>query len=312
MSASFRSAVAERAEDALSVPMQIELTSTLLGEGASGKVWLAHAKGSSCSEAAAKVCCKRGLDDDMLHWLKEEIEIHKAMRHPHVCTLHERTEDELSITIILSLCRGGSLCDTLIACLDSGTNLRPERCHTIFLQLIGALEYLHRHGIVHRDIKLDNLCWRDREEKHLLLIDFGHASRREYHSSYAGSAHYAAPEVHRAEGNAAGTAPFSCALADVWSAGVCLFTLLATQLPFNGEEETRAEQAALRDKVCRGVWDSEPPCDELATDLLRCMLKVDTSERSTLAEVIEHDWVGGMSAVPWQGLDEDTWQVVAL
>ena len=131
------------------------------------------------------------MDSDQLKWIREEIAIHKRLSHPHICTLHGAFEEPHAFSILLQLCRGGSLCDTLGAALTSGTSLPTARVRSIFSQMVGAVEYCHRHGVVHRDIKLDNLCWADESETHLLLVDFGYACSSEYHASYAGSAHYA-------------------------------------------------------------------------------------------------------------------------
>ena len=100
-------------------------------------------------------------------------------------------------------------------------------------------------------------------------------------------------------------AQFLAAGADIWSAGVCLFAMLATKLPFAGGEETEEEREELRRKVCAGKWDPwEPTCSPAALDLVTRMLAVDPAERCSLDEVCEHSWVGGLERVPWQALPE--------
>ena len=271
----------------------------LLGEGATGKVWAATF-GPNKIEVAAKVVRKDALTREQLGWIREEIHIHKQMRHPHICTLHGYIEDGHSITMVLALCRGGSLCDTMGRALSTNSPLPEEKCHHAFVQLCGALHYCHRTGVVHRDIKLYNLVWADQKETRLVLVDFGYAATVNEQHNFAGSPHYAAPEVHRA--NDDGTPDFLAAGADVWSCGVCLFAMLATQLPFGGEEETDEEQAELRKKVCDGSWDCdlEGKCSEAAADLVTRMLTVNPEERASLDDVCEHEWVGGLEAVPWQ------------
>ena len=270
----------------------VELSDTLLGEGATARVWLAYF-GDTRTEVAAKVVSKKGLDKDQIGWIREEIAIHKRLRHPNICTLHGSFESLSTITICLSLCRGGSLVDMMGAALDAGELLAAAHVHGAFVQLLSALRYLESVGIVHRDIKLDNLVWADAQRTRLQLIDFGYASTTDVHSQYSGSAHFAAPEVHAAD---EGGPPFSCRAADVWSAGVVLFAMLATALPFNGAEETAEERAALRRKVCKGVPDGSLPAERpaAACDLVTRMLIVEPAERATLAQVLAHEWVGSV------------------
>ena len=128
------------------------------------------------------------------------------------------------------------------------------------------------------------------EERVLQLIDFGYSSTTDVHTAFSGSAHYAAPEVHLADVN--GGPSYSCSKSDTWSAGVCLFAMLATQLPFGGEEETDDERDALRAKVCAGSWDVLPEerSDE-SLELVSGLLTVDPAERSTLDEVWASAWM---------------------
>jgi len=184
--------------------------------------------------------------------------------------------------------------------LETNSPLPEARCHTAFVQLCGAVHYCHRSGVVHRDIKLDNLVWADEAETRLQLVDFGYAAIVNEQSNFAGSPHYAAPEVHRA--NLPNPPVFLAAGADVWSCGVCLFAMLATQLPFNGGEGSAEEERALSAKVCEGAWDAslEGRCSAAAIDLVSRMLIVDPDERCTLDDVCAHEWVGGLEAVPWQ------------
>lgn len=51
-----------------------------------------------------------------IRWFRDEIAIHKKLRHPNICTLHGAFEDLRKFTMVLSLCQGGSLCDTLNLC----------------------------------------------------------------------------------------------------------------------------------------------------------------------------------------------------
>lgn len=289
---------------ALAGANNLVLTNEKLGEGVTGTVWVARLGPGRGTAVAAKVVRKDALTAEQLGWIREEIAIHKQTRHPHICTLHGSFEDAHAITMVLTLCRGGTLCDTMGNALQNRTPLTEAKCKTAFVQLCGALHYCHRTGVVHRDVKLDNLVWADTRETKLQLVDFGYASTRNEQTNFAGSPHYAAPEVHAA--NQEGGGPeYLAAGADVWSAGVCLFAMLATQLPFGGGEDSDEEVAELRAKVCSGQPDAVPEWSEYsrcpsAFDLAEGMLCVDPAERFSLDDVCDHEWVGGLEHVPWR------------
>ena len=94
------------------------LSSELLGEGATAKVWLGKF-GPHRTEVAAKVVRKADLTAEQLGWIREEIHIHKQLRHPHICTMHGALEDAHTITMVLSLCKGSNLSDTMGRALET-------------------------------------------------------------------------------------------------------------------------------------------------------------------------------------------------
>ena len=139
----------------------LEVTGELLGEGATGRVWLGRF-GPNRVVVAAKVVRKSRLSAEQLGWIREEIAIHRPLRHPHICTLHGAIDEGDAITMVLSMCRGGSLCDTMGRALETNTPIGEERSRRAFCQLCGALHYCHRNGVVHRDIKLVRLTFLSR------------------------------------------------------------------------------------------------------------------------------------------------------
>jgi serine/threonine protein kinase len=101
------------------------------------------------NEVAAKVVSKKGLHKDQIGWIREEIAIHKRLRHPYICTLHGSFKSLSNIMICLSLCRGGSLVDMMGAMLYVGELLAAAHVHGAFVQLLSALRYLESVGFVH-------------------------------------------------------------------------------------------------------------------------------------------------------------------
>ncbi|KAJ8388790.1 hypothetical protein AAFF_G00130230 [Aldrovandia affinis] len=111
-------------------------------------------------------------------------------------------------------------------------------------ELICGLQFLHRNGVIHRDLKLDNvmLCG----DGHIKIVDFGICKDNmlgdKRANSFSGSEHYIAPEIYQKR-------EYSFAV-DWWSFGVLLFEMLTGQSPFCG-----ADYDELYESVC---WDTPP------------------------------------------------------
>jgi serine/threonine protein kinase len=94
------------------------------------------------------------------------------------------------------------------------------------LQMVKALQYIHRHSIVHRDLKLGNILIS--ETMQLKLCDFGLSTRISYQGekkrTVCGTPNYIAPEILEEEGHSYES--------DIWSLGVILYALLFGKPPF--------------------------------------------------------------------------------
>ncbi|XP_072043460.1 uncharacterized protein [Amphiura filiformis] len=239
-----------------------------LGSGGYGTVYQVIWKKNSYSyrTVAAKV----------LHtpdW--QEVEILSALDHPNIIKLFGVVEEQYNFMQILELCEGG----------DLGNYLKKHKYQPLPQDLFNAwsqqaargVEYLHRIGIIHSDIKPNNYLINN---KHILkLCDFG-ISKDTFltleNCSFAGTIPYMAPEIFVEEC----LSPKS----DVYSYGIVLWQLLTREVPFQGS----LFQVILYQVGHNGQRPPIPAdCPQFLADLLRWCWRKDYHKRPSMEEVLE-------------------------
>lgn len=142
-----------------------------LGEGEFGKVKLGWKKDGSV-QVAIKLIRREslGTNPSRLPKIYREISILRELSHPNIVRLHEMVETERYIGIILEYASGGELFDFIL----NHRYLKDNAARRLFAQLVSGVGYLHKKGIVHRDLKLENLLL-DRN-RNIIITDFGFAN----------------------------------------------------------------------------------------------------------------------------------------
>lgn len=188
-----------------------------LGSGNSAKVKLAEHK-LTHQKVAIKLLKKENLKNKprLFEKLQREIALMSLFEHPHILRLYEVFESDRHLHIVIEYAQNGELFDLFV----QKKRIPEDEAMELFRQIIYALEYLHIHGICHRDLKPENILLD--ANNHIKIADFGFARwmKSGVAQTSCGSPHYAAPEVIRAQ-------PYSGRMADIWSAGVILYAMLA-------------------------------------------------------------------------------------
>ncbi|KAG0126991.1 hypothetical protein HOY82DRAFT_614215 [Tuber indicum] len=142
-----------------------------LGEGEFGKVKLGWRRDGGV-QVAIKLIRRDSLSPhpNRLSKIHREISILRTLSHPNIVRLHEMVETDRHIGIILEYASGGELFDYI---LNHRFLKDPPACR-LFAQLVSGVGYLHKKGIVHRDLKLENLLL-DRN-RNIIITDFGFAN----------------------------------------------------------------------------------------------------------------------------------------
>ncbi len=166
-------------------------------------------------------------DEDFIRRFNSEAQAASQMSHPNIVNMFDVGRDGDTRYIVMEYVRGLTLKDLI---RQQGT-IRIQRAVQITIRILGALDHAHRNGIVHRDIKPQNILI-DREGN-VKVADFGiarvvnSASGTKVGGNVMGSVHYFSPE--QANGLVAD------AKSDLYSAGIVLYEMLTGRVPFDGE-----------------------------------------------------------------------------
>ena len=235
---------------------------------------------------AAKMLQKNSLKTErQKQKLITEIKIHKSCHHSNIVAFEHNFEDEDNFYILLELCQNQTL-NELHVRRKILTEIEVQ-CYII--QLIKALQYLHSHRIIHRDLKLGNLFLNDKME--LKVGDFGLATKLDYDGerkkTVCGTPNYIAPEVINSTGHSYEV--------DIWAIGIIIYTLLIGKPPF----ETRDVKTTYN-KIKRAEYSFPETCkiSPCAKNLIQKILVVNPKERPTLNEILFDDFFNQGIAIP--------------
>lgn len=200
-----------------------------LGEGASASVYKCY--GRNGRPYAIKIITKSVSSFTL------EYNILRALSHNNIIRYygHHNSKDKLFIVTELA---EYNLFKVVSDVVDAGFD--EEETRILAYQLINAIDYCHKKGIIHRDIKLENivLC---PDLLHIRIIDFGFATRWEpgkYQATYCGSTHYIAPELVKGE-------PYIGPEVDIWAIGVVLYTVAHGKQPFPYADLSMVQKAII-------------------------------------------------------------------
>jgi eukaryotic-like serine/threonine-protein kinase len=194
-----------------------------IGSGGMADVWLAEDPHLQ-RRVALKVLHRRFVQDrEFVERFRREAEAAASLSHPNIVAVFDRGDVDGTYYIAMQLLEGRSLKELI----DQG--LTPEQAAGLIRQVLEAAGFAHRHGVVHRDLKPQNVIVDD--EGVATVTDFGiaraGASEITQAGSVMGTPHYLSPE--QAQGQAV------TAVSDLYSIGVILYEALAGQVPFEAD-----------------------------------------------------------------------------
>jgi serine/threonine protein kinase len=271
----------------------------VIGKGAYGTVYKAIWREVGRHVAIKRVTRDR-LSSDEEKALQAEIDLFKHLKHQHIVNYIEAVDADNSpfVDIVMEFVEGGSLF-SIIQQLNPYRSQGAEAgssCHffaetvvaSYIVQVLRGLCYLHKQGVVHRDIKGANILVTNKSV--VKLADFGVASTKrgaEIGSSsanaldIAGTPYWMAPEIITLEG--------CSTVSDVWSVGCTVIELLTGNPPYHHLSDVTA--------LFRIVTDDCPPLpDDISPDcqnFLRTCFNKDMNARASADTLLRHPWLRG-------------------
>lgn len=211
-------------------------------------------------------------------FLYREIHVVRGLNHPNLIKYYRSIETTHRIYIVMEYAQNGSLLDMI----RREHFFSERKARHVYNQLIDAIEYLHDRGVVHRDIKCENILFD--ENNVVKIIDFGFASnnktdRKTFSETYCGSRAYCCPELLKQK-------PYQPHSADVWASGVVLYAMVYGKLPFD-DSDIQKLLKQVESKMC---FPDQPNVSPMCRQLIGAIL-APYRKRATFAQIKKFDWM---------------------
>ncbi|KAM8858183.1 LOW QUALITY PROTEIN: myosin light chain kinase, smooth muscle-like [Synchiropus picturatus] len=214
--------------------------------------------------------------------VRQEIAIMNLLHHPKLVQCVDAFEGKSDIVMVLEMISGGELFERII---DEDFDFTEREVIKYMLQIIEGVAFIHQQGVVHLDLKPENIMCVNKTGTRIKLIDFGLARRLESAGTLKvlfGTPEFVAPEVINYESISYPT--------DMWSIGVICYILLSGLSPFMGDNDNETLS-----NVTSATWDFEDEAfDEIsdnAKDFISNLLKKDMKTRLTCPQCLQHSWL---------------------
>ncbi|XP_077316194.1 myosin light chain kinase, smooth muscle-like isoform X3 [Lithobates pipiens] len=250
-----------------------------LGVGKFGQVFKLQEKATG--KIRAGKFSKARLQKDIAN-ARAEVELMNKLHHPRLVYLVAAFQEPGLVILVMEYIAGGELFERIVADDFDHTEITSVQYMS---QIITGVGYMHTQGIVHLDLKPENIVCVSKVGTKVKIVDFGLAKKLEPGvplKVLQGTAEFVAPEVIAYEPVGFTT--------DMWSLGVICYILLCGDSPFQGDNDVET----LRN-ITSGSWDFDDETDAILTDsakdFIRRLLQKNMRSRLTAEQALDHPWI---------------------
>ncbi|HVX40209.1 MAG TPA: serine/threonine-protein kinase [Gemmatimonadaceae bacterium] len=203
-------------------------------------------------------------DPEVVERFRREAEAAAKLVHPHICPILDYGSTEDVVFTVMPFLEGGSMADLI----QKHRHAEPARAASVAAQVACALDYAHRRGVVHRDVKPDNVLFD--EDGNAVLTDFGIATAR-FHGRLTasgramGTPHYMSPE--QAMGKLVD------GRSDIYAIGILLYESLVGFPPFDGADAFSVSYKQVHEAAVPPVDVASRVPHALSEIVMRCLAK---------------------------------------
>ena len=210
-----------------------------------------------------------------------EIKLLKKLRnHKNIIKYFEHFENDKHFCIVMENISGGNL----LSAINKMSKFSEPMAKNIFKQLMETIKFLHSIGIVHRDIKPDNILIE--LDNTIKLCDFGvskEVKEGQLLMDSCGTPAFVAPEILK-------DSPYNPYMTDIWSSGVVLYAMITGFFPFRGVNESD-----LHRNILSGAFPKLKDVSNELKDLLNKILEVNPNKRITIEDILKHPWLNDVN-----------------